>query len=258
DIVDQTPAEVEKMITDYGWAFDRLTGRWDQYDDPIGEANNDRENWKIDSLTANPPIPGYLPPEQQDILDESSLSYFWAQGQRYRMMMTTGRIRVESGVPSSRRFDQMLTHATLVSGCSDFQVAWSTGEIDPRTGNVVWYDIDNSANPNPAIPRDSGLSRREIIDRSPANPTIWWLSEVTPYEMPNDAPLRFQWPEDLYYATFGYFQPKRRTQLDEVEDRSDPWPWPTMLRFRITLHDDNSRIPGGRSFEFVVDLPDRD
>lgn len=256
DMVDQTPAEVEMMITDYGFAYNRLTAAWDQYNDPIGEAGNSRRSWKQDSLTPNPPLPSFLPTDQLQQLESKNLSYFWAQGQRYRMMMIPGRIRVETGTPSPRRFDQMLTHATLMSGCSDFQVAWSTGEIDPETGNVVWYDINYPANPNPNIPRERGLTRGDVLRRAPSDPTIWYISEITPYDMPTDRPVAEAQSPDLYYATFGYFLPKRRTGVDELESRSEKWPWPSMLRFRITLHDENNRIAGGRSFEFVVALPE--
>ncbi len=199
-----------------------------------------------------------------------------------RMALATGRIRAETTPPSLSRYDQMLTHATLTPGCSNFEVAWSTGQVDYPSGELVWYDIDQPANPYvegyfPGTDgrETEGINTRERRERAPDDPKIWYLSEVPGQALAKDTPFSGidLWPgrgnlkesqsEDLYYSTFGYFVPKVReggskqgNQPPTVrEDRSEAWPWPTMIRIRITLHDQRGRIPGGRSFEYIFKLP---
>ena len=283
DMIDMDLSEVEKAITDYGWVyleqgfrgFNR--GEVAFYTDPIGNRLKSFSDW-IQNAQKNADGPAYSYVQDQrdrDLIDRD-ISEQWLRGQWIRMALGTGRMRVETTPPSQSRYDQMLTHATLTPGCSNFEVAWSTGEVDYPSGEVVWYDIDQPANPyvEGFIPGSDGTeqeSRRERRERAPSDPNIWYSSEIPPAAITGRSPFGGPlWPgtgdlledqaEDLYYATFGYFVPKvregrNRQSLQKREDRSQAWPWPKMIRIRVTLHDQRGRVAGGRSFEYVFNVP---
>jgi type II secretory pathway pseudopilin PulG len=283
DIIDMDPAEVEKAVTDYGTVYltqdDQNTGLKEGetalWEDPIGKTIGSLENWSFDAQqSGDVQLFNYVTEQEDRAVLDGDISERWLQGQWTRMAMATGRIRAETTPPSLSRYDQMLSHATLTPGCSNFEVAWSTGEVDFPSGDIVWYDINQPANPYVGV---NGQSNRERRERAPADPRIWYLSELPRQALTGGSPFGGPlWPgrgnlketqdDDLYYALFGYFVPKVRdggvkqrqgndTQLNEREDRSEAWPWPKMIRVRVTLHDPSGEIPGGRTFEYVFDIP---
>ena len=77
-------------------------------------------------------------------------------------------------------------------------------------------------------------------------------------------PLGTTVPVYVYQAIFGpngeepVTNGARQTRDETVsvrEMRNDYTPWPTALRFTMTLHDPNLALSSGRTFQFVVDLP---
>jgi prepilin-type N-terminal cleavage/methylation domain-containing protein len=77
-------------------------------------------------------------------------------------------------------------------------------------------------------------------------------------------PLGTNIPVYVYQAIFGFngsdpvHIESRGTRDDTVsmaEMRNDYTPWPTALRFTMTLHDPKLAMSSGRTFQFVVDLP---
>lgn len=257
DLIDMNLHTVLESVTEYGWQLNRQTGLREQYQDPLEAlysglaGNSGGRDWRQDHLIIDPP-PSYI----SDNLDRTQLDKVnerWARQQRYRMMYSTGRIRVETAVPTTTRQDQMLTHASLLEGCSNFEVAWSTGQINYPEGELVWYDINNPANPYAFHP---GKSNRDVDEQTPPDARAWFMTEVLPPSsgitdsfttVPNVEPQN----DDLYYATFGSFIPR-----DNDDSRSQAWPWPKLIRVRATLHDPQGRIKGGREFEFIFNLPD--
>ena len=79
-------------------------------------------------------------------------------------------------------------------------------------------------------------------------------------------PLGSAVPVFVYQAIFGFngsepvHQDSRSSRDDTVsmaEMNNDYTPWPTALRFTMTLHDPKLALSAGRTFQFVVDLPNQ-
>ncbi|MCA9296345.1 MAG: prepilin-type N-terminal cleavage/methylation domain-containing protein [Phycisphaerales bacterium] len=65
-----------------------------------------------------------------------------------------------------------------------------------------------------------------------------------------------------YLATFGFNAENPATinlngQLAETKVEDNFTPWPSALRIRFTLHDQDLNLEYGRTFEFVVEIPER-
>ncbi len=260
DLIDMSLPTVMRSVTEYGWQTNRQTGQIERLNDPLDVLYSGLTgslgglDWRQDMALIEPPPPYITNNTDRDQLDATGrVNEQWARQQRYRMMYSTGRIRVETAVPSPDRQDQMLTHATLLQGCSNFEVAWSTGQVDYPEGDLVWYDINNPANPYAFHP---GKTNRDVDEQTPADARVWFLTEVLPPSsgivdsfttVPNVEPAS----NDEYYAVFGGFVPR-----DNDNTRSQAWPWPRMIRVRATLNDPQGHIQGGRRFEFIFNLPD--
>lgn len=243
DIVDADLESVEKAVSEYGIRYNYQSGEYETVADPLGgDWKQDADNQQYKDAYWN--VFNTLG-QDQDIQD------WWMIQQRRRMRMACGRMRVETYAPSTDRVDQMLTQASFIPGCSEFKVQWSSGDVDAGTGEMLWFDIEHPANPN--VTGD--------LDRSPIDPTIWFLSELTPYgtnpaydrEWKLDQPYSELQAQDLYYATFGNFIPK-----EGDADRSDAWPWPALIRIQVRLHDHRGVLTGGRTFEYQFALPEND
>lgn len=276
DLIDMDLAEVQKAVTEYGSLYNPLTSEIDLVEDPLGPS------WAVwqeqlwvpsaigtttgiatrttgftapaadadDKLSGNDvPVLQYVTdPDDRDGIG-TDVAELWAMQQRGRMVTALGRMRAETTLPTLSRQDQMLTQASLGVGVTNFEVAWSTGEISYPEGEIVWYDIENPANPY-FQNRLLGVDLEEARRNAPADPRTWYLSEVTNQQLPAGGAFQELQRSDLYYATFGYFVPKAGDS-----ERAEAWPWPTMIRVRMTLHDQNNRLPEGRTFEFVFNLP---
>lgn len=260
DLIDQELEEAIAAVTEYGRQRNRFTGIEEFYADPLRDLYPNLAggsiggvDWRADISVQDPPR-GYIT-DQVDQSQLQDINEVWVAQQRFRMMYSTGRMRVESAVSTPDRFSQMLTHATLVPGCSNFEVAWSTGEVNYPEGELVWFDINNPANPYAFHP---GKTNREVDEQTPSDARVWYLSEILPpgsgvndnffSVIPNQTEYG---REDLYYAVFGLFVP-----VDGDQTRRDAWPWPKLIRVRATLHDPQGRIEGGRDFEFFFNIPE--
>lgn len=257
DLIDMDLSTVMESVIEYGWRTNRFTGVREQWQDPLEAIHpgltrgGSGRDWRQDITQIEPPA-GYVP-DNGHRAQLSQINELWALQQRYRMMYSTGRLRVETALPSTERIRQMLTHATLLEGCSNFEVAWSTGAVNYPEGDLVWYDINNPANP---YARHPNLTNQDVYEQTPDDARTWYLTEVLPPSsgltdafttIPNVEPQN----NDLYYAVFGAFVPR-----DNDASRGEAWPWPKLIRVRLTLHDSQGRIGGGREFEFIFNLPD--
>jgi type II secretory pathway pseudopilin PulG len=64
-------------------------------------------------------------------------------------------------------------------------------------------------------------------------------------------------PEQEYLAIWGFRTPEGADQgpnVASVGGYDRPWPKPRLIRVRVTLHDSQNRIEGGKQFEFVFRL----
>ncbi len=272
DIINMDLADVESAITEYGFANNQSNnGARDQYTDPIGQSYSNVRYWLQNAQPFAESASGmsngffqYLTATEDKEQIGQDLSEQWLLGQWLRLAMTSGRIRGESVPPSTSRLDQMLTHATAFPSCSNFEIAWSTGQVEYPSGDIMWYDIDQPANPYIPVTGQSSQERRE---RAPDNPLIWYMSELSPQMLvsnmvwPQNGPVAEDTRQDLYYGLFGYFTPRLRDGFTDVpdedrEDRTQAWPWPKMLRVRATIHDRSGHLPAGRTFEYIFTLPE--
>ncbi len=259
DLIDMDLPTVMESVIEYGWRTNRSTGVREFYPDPLDAiypgltGTLGGRDWQQDiTVDVNEDPPPYITdPAHKAQLNR--ISEQWGRQQRYRMMYSTGRIRVETALPSTERLRQMLTHATLLQGCSSFEVAWSTGQVNYPEGDLIWYDINNPANPYAAHP---GMTRQDLVDQTPLNPKTWYLTEVLPpssgiSDSFTTVPAVEPQNNDLYYAVFGAFVPR-----DQNASRAEAWPWPKLIRIRMRLHDARGHIGGGREFEFIFNLPE--
>lgn len=181
-------------------------------------------------------------------------------------------------------------HATLASRCSNFEIAWSDGttwlydaplridrdgdgvfEVDLERGDIVWFDMNFYRRKGPGGNDDLSDSGRAAI--YPALSTEP-LPEVLPIlrneiaRFPTASAERTAYPigpafrtgpnatytcaaiddEDEYLAIWGYRLPLPAPNVE----LGAPWPKPRLIRVRMTLHDAQFRIPGGRQYEFIL------
>ncbi|MFO0782332.1 MAG: hypothetical protein U0636_01430 [Phycisphaerales bacterium] len=73
------------------------------------------------------------------------------------------------------------------------------------------------------------------------------------------APFGANVPVRVYTAIFGFNQDEAYVVTPDGQRvlRDDYTPWPSQLRFTITLHDPRLVLDRGRDFQFVLDLPQR-
>lgn len=176
-------------------------------------------------------------------------------------------------------------HATIATRCSNFEIAWSDGttwlynnplvidsdndgfpEVRLQRGDLVWFDINfyrrSGGGPNDDL-TDAGRDRIyrvhaeepmpeklpgpniQTIERFPlgANREAYLFAASGPGATINaGAPNR----DDEYLAIWGYRLP------DTAGWFSGPWPKPKLIRVRMTLHDTQYRLDGGRQYEFIM------
>ncbi len=179
----------------------------------------------------------------------------------------------------------MDTHASLGPRCSSFEVAWSDGttwnqdaplDLDDdgrpeyQRGDVVWFDINlarysrpedvdtppGSTTNNTSLAsinqkqypnwNDAGMSPNPEFRRGAAANL---LRTVGPNLYNKDFTIGSAFPDGEYLAIWGFRMPD-----DTGGYSGEAWPKPRMIRIRLTLHDAQFRIPGGRTYEFVYGI----
>lgn len=179
---------------------------------------------------------------------------------------SAGRQMQRSDLLSNER---MLLASSVVPHCTEFIVEWSFGEVNPLTGQTIWYGT--------SIPRDTdGDGQAESIgytyyDYNSANDppvTTLFVDRLTgqfttnPNQHPVDPRLIYgQGYDDRFLggdpralvAHFGFtdptYVPQNAQQLQTL-----PWPWPTMVRITITLTDPTDTALE-RTFQYVFRTP---
>ena len=182
----------------------------------------------------------------------------------------------------------MDNHAIIGSRVSSFEIAWSYGErwtrsepldydadgvADFREGDLLFYDLEfNRYNPPAAITpslADFDLGEYTQYDSVGANAPINTSPEV-PAGLRNDPVFGLNTivseGQPAYQASFNGADPTplgvheylavfpfRRVNSDGTYSQ-DPYPKPSFIRVRFTVHDALFRVPGGRRYEFVFNL----
>jgi prepilin-type N-terminal cleavage/methylation domain-containing protein len=188
--------------------------------------------------------------------------------------------RAERLAPSMSRVDQALTSHVIGSGCSSFRVDWTwadgTGSV-PGTqyrGAVIssgvehpWFGIGIDQS-DPALRTDGVYPYGTDENAQGLADGWWWLDPFDPISTinPNNIENIYAPTGDasellVYEAVFGY------NQTQPLDGNGVPWdtsntgiaftPWPAAVRITMTLHDANTRLPQGREFQFIVNLPQR-
>ena len=181
-------------------------------------------------------------------------------------------------------------YATLASRCSNFEIAWSDGTTWNHPVDALGVDLDQ---PNPQLRLVSPPDANSDVVYKPGD-LIWFdldvprrllaatfpiaypLTALDPEILPeslasgernarlfiplNDGDNLQDWGEydpyitggapddEEYMAIWGYRRPT------EGGDYSVAWVKPRLLRFRMTLHDAQFRLEGGKTFEFIVSI----
>ncbi len=127
--------------------------------------------------------------------------------------------RGQTHAPGMHRVDQALTNHVIATACSSFSIEWTwadgVGMAIDRAAEQPWFGLDRTLPATaPAIEQcGETLTTSAGLGIRSAGATV-------------------------YEAIFGYDQ--------------DATPWPTAIRFTMTLHDQRGVIEGGRTFQFVV------
>lgn len=154
---------------------------------------------------------------------------------------------------ADRRNDQLaLLSSNFVPRCSEFMVEWSFNQIDPNTGETIWYGgnqlvdtngdgvaddvtIKRYSSADPSDPQAPGLT----IDRAtgnyqPAYNAAGHLVDHLLIHGPEPAnPNEARRPVLSY---FGYHDPTY-SPLNIGDLNQLPWAWPRLVRVTITLAD---------------------
>ncbi len=198
-------------------------------------------------------------------------------------------------LPPRPRFQQLMDmHAVVASRVSNFEIAWTDGKTwsynnsydrneddDPtdsnsdgdyglsdniNRGDVIWFDMDFTRydNPNSSARDLPGADTDNRYNTQAPNPLT--LPEVFPGERlvllqtgfgyPNRYDIRRESTTgaDLndaaeYLAIFPF------RKVNNAGGFAEPYPKPTRIRVRMTVHDAQFRLPGGRQYEFEFSVP---
>ncbi|XHC27065.1 MAG: hypothetical protein ACFHWZ_13530 [Phycisphaerales bacterium] len=178
--------------------------------------------------------------------------------------------RVVPNSPNAQRPEQTLMdyHAVIASRCSRFEVYWSDGTrwrgpdsgpidlsgdgtniVEYSAGDIVWFGFNT--------PRESLLLTGAVSAEIPRNTrdarlntTTDGLSQIgleAAYDI--DRTAASPDPRNEYMAIWGY-----RTPGPSGFYEPGGWPKPSLLKFRITLHDSQFRLRDGKTFEFIIEI----
>ncbi len=162
-------------------------------------------------------------------------------------------------------------HAVIASRCSRFEVYWSDGTRWPfdnpsnvidlsgdgtytvqyEKGDVMWFGYGDPRENYPSIgggPVSPEIPRNTRDTR--LNTTSDGLNQIS-LEAAYDIERTGASPDPRteYLAIWGYRVPGASGFYE-----AGGWPKPTLLKFRMTLHDSQFRIAEGKTFEFIIEI----
>jgi type II secretory pathway pseudopilin PulG len=133
---------------------------------------------------------------------------------------------------------------------------------DPEIGLDDERTFDEMPNRFPGSVRTDQTHDNALVYRANKSSALITTPDTLPAYSPhfNHAPFTPDGtarPEQEYLAIWGFRTPEGADQGPDVAsvggyDR--PWPKPRLIRVRVTLHDSQNRIEGGKQFEFVFRL----
>ncbi|MFO0873727.1 MAG: hypothetical protein U0575_07110 [Phycisphaerales bacterium] len=187
----------------------------------------------------------------------------WLQ-QRQRMVDALTFPRAERESPSMLRADQMLVSPGIAAGCSSFTVEWTYA-----SGVGTAFKSDGTLVPGVRVATGAeqpwfGMpdASRGVYQLSQAGSISGWDwgkvagGTIFPANIEASGTLN-PGAVQYYVATFGYNQSQPLDANDAPNVNLAYTPWPTALRFTVTLHDPRNVLEQGRVFQFVVALPQR-
>lgn len=184
----------------------------------------------------------------------------------------------------------MDNHAVIGSRISSIEIAWTDGktwpytdpgdsdgpgpaEDDVRFGDLLWYDINltrfDSGDPNVYSLSDmenglgTQLTGNDTIVELATRPEVYpglrrdatlglQVDDDNDNAPPYDPAITGADPsaegDDEYLAIFPFRRPDTSGGYEGVYSK------PTRIRVRVTLHDAQFRIPGGRRYEFILPI----
>jgi len=195
-----------------------------------------------------------------------------------RILVETEPTTIKRAIPADNADDRpeqalMDYHAVIASRCSRFEVYWSdgtrwrgntTGPIDLSgdgsyiveysEGDIVWFGFNTTREaynqlfnlPPPVISPEVPTGTRSAR----LNATGDGLSNIgieAAYDTLRTGGAEDQ--EDEYLAIWGYRVPGASGRYE-----SGAWIKPSLLKFRMTLHDSQFRLSEGKTFEFIVEI----
>jgi prepilin-type N-terminal cleavage/methylation domain-containing protein len=204
--------------------------------------------------------------------------------------------RVEPYPPTAIRYDQALMMPAIAQGCISFQVEWTYDEgvgeavnanniwysgyqyddviAQPWFGSSYTYNLDGESDQYNIAFRTLTQFTLDANDGSTNDfaPVSVEPYLIEPYFDNSDAAGVVPIPTifangartNEYWALFGYngHDPFMENDVDFLNGTSgdSTWrytPWPSALRITLRLLDRNNRLGAGWTYQFVVDLPER-
>lgn len=205
--------------------------------------------------------------------------------------------RVEPYPPTAFRYDQALMMSAIAEGCVSFQVEWTfdEGVGEAVDANNVWYSGYQFESTKERPWFGSSYTYVQDTDNGQYNIAFNTLREFTidanndttdgdvapysvdpaliePYFSTDDSAGVVPIPTiyntgartNEYWAMFGFNgrEPFMENEVDFLNGSSgdSTWrytPWPSALRITLHLLDRNNRLGAGWTYQFVVDLPER-
>jgi prepilin-type N-terminal cleavage/methylation domain-containing protein len=143
----------------------------------------------------------------------------------------------------------------------------------PEISFIEWPEGMWTPNPSP-------FADKSVQDENgrPTNPEINWRRQeagslnrlfganaslpgqaVYNGDMTGGAPSWIDTPDTFEHLVIFPFRDSVRDNSDEggvgfIEGRTDEWPKPSFIRVRLTLHDSQNRIDGGKQYEFIFPI----
>lgn len=193
-----------------------------------------------------------------------------------RLLIETEPTTIQRVIPTdadAARPEQTLMdyHAVIASRCSRFEIYWSDGTRWPfdtpsnvidlsgdgsytvqyEKGDVMWFGFGDPRENYPLIgggPVSPEIPRYTRDER--LNTTTNGVSQIgleAAYDIERTAAATD--PRMEYLAVWGYRVPSASGFYE-----AGGWQKPSLLKFRMTLHDSQFRLQEGKTFEFIIEI----